>query len=160
MQYLLGIMMFLTALFLILLVLIQRGRGGGLAGAFGGAGGQSAFGTKAGDMFTKITVATAALWIVLNAFSVWMLNSPKASVLGSRTSSRSSQTGSSDDTEFGLDSGGRSGDVDNGGVGSGTATGNGDQPDGGDATSGPDPAAADSPTTTPPSTNDPPTPGE
>ncbi|MDP6059564.1 MAG: preprotein translocase subunit SecG, partial [Pirellulaceae bacterium] len=49
-------MMFLTALFLILLVLIQRGRGGGLAGAFGGAGGQSAFGTKAGDMFTRITI--------------------------------------------------------------------------------------------------------
>ena len=39
------------SLFLIALVLIQRGRGGGLAGAFGGAGGQSAFGTKAGDVF-------------------------------------------------------------------------------------------------------------
>jgi preprotein translocase subunit SecG len=46
-------------------VLIQRGRGGGLAGAFGGMGGQSAFGTKAGDVFTKITIAVAAFWIVL-----------------------------------------------------------------------------------------------
>ena len=61
----LGLMLVLTALFLILLVLLQRGRGGGLAGALGGMGGQSAFGTKAGDLFTKITVGVAAFWIVL-----------------------------------------------------------------------------------------------
>ncbi len=58
-------LLFLTALFLILLVLIQRGRGGGLAGAFGGMGGQSAFGTKAGDTFTKVTIVVATFWIVL-----------------------------------------------------------------------------------------------
>ena len=34
------VLLFLTSVFLILLVLIQRGRGGGLAGAFGGLGGQ------------------------------------------------------------------------------------------------------------------------
>ena len=62
---LIGILMFLTALFLILLVLIQRGRGGGLSGAFGGAGGQSAFGTKAGDTFTRITIVAATFWILL-----------------------------------------------------------------------------------------------
>jgi preprotein translocase subunit SecG len=61
----LSILMILTAIFLILLVLIQRGRGGGLAGAFGGMGGQSAFGTKAGDLFTRITIGVAAFWIVL-----------------------------------------------------------------------------------------------
>jgi len=54
-----------TSIFMILLILIQRGKGGGLAGAFGGMGGQSAFGTKAGDTFTKITVVTAVLWFVL-----------------------------------------------------------------------------------------------
>ncbi len=54
-----------VALFLILLVLVQRGRGGGLAGALGGMGGSSAFGAKAGDVFTKITVIAATLWIVL-----------------------------------------------------------------------------------------------
>ena len=64
-RFLLGLGLSLTALFFILLVLIQRGRGGGLAGAFGGMGGQSAFGTKAGDVFTKITIAVAAFWIVL-----------------------------------------------------------------------------------------------
>ncbi len=65
MDYLLMFLLFVTALFLILLVLVQRGKGGGLAGAFGGMGGQSAFGTKAGDLFTKITIGVAAFWIIL-----------------------------------------------------------------------------------------------
>lgn len=50
---------------LMFIVLLQRGRGGGLAGAFGGLGGQSAFGTKAGDVFTRITVVLAVVWVVL-----------------------------------------------------------------------------------------------
>lgn len=62
--------MFFLALFLILLVLVQRGRGGGLAGALGGMGGQSAFGTKAGDLFTRITIGVVFVWIVLQAVAV------------------------------------------------------------------------------------------
>ena len=56
------------SIFLILLILVQRGRGGGLVGAFGGAGGQSAFGAKAGDLFTKITVVTVSVWILCCIF--------------------------------------------------------------------------------------------
>ncbi len=66
-------MLFVTAVFLILLVLVQRGKGGGLAGAFGGMGGQSAFGTKAGDLFTKITIGVASFWIILCMFAVYTL---------------------------------------------------------------------------------------
>ena len=73
-RFLLGFMLVVTSLFLILLVLIQRGRGGGLAGALGGMGGQSAFGTKAGDMFTRITVGVAAFWIVLCILSINVLS--------------------------------------------------------------------------------------
>jgi preprotein translocase subunit SecG len=51
-------------IFLILLILVQRGRGGGLAGALGGMGGSSAFGAKAGDIFTRITIGVAAVWII------------------------------------------------------------------------------------------------
>ncbi len=69
--FLLKFFLFVLAVFLILLVLIQRGKGGGLAGAFGGLGGQSAFGTKAGDLFTRITIGVAAVWIILCVFSVY-----------------------------------------------------------------------------------------
>jgi len=65
----------LTALFLILIILLQRGKGGGLAGAFGGMGGQSAFGAKAGDLFTRITIGVAAFWIILCICGVALLTS-------------------------------------------------------------------------------------
>ncbi|MBI1246416.1 preprotein translocase subunit SecG [bacterium] len=64
-QFILGPLIFMTSVFLILVVLVQRGRGGGLTGALGGAGGQSAFGAKAGDVFTKITIVVAIFWILL-----------------------------------------------------------------------------------------------
>ncbi len=69
----LGFAMFIVSLFLILLILVQRGRGGGLTGALGGPGGQSAFGTKAGDLFTRVTAFVALGWIVLCAFVMWLL---------------------------------------------------------------------------------------
>jgi preprotein translocase subunit SecG len=59
----------LISALLILVVLLQRGRGGGLAGAFGGLGGQSAFGTKAGDVFTKITIGLVTVWVLLAGIS-------------------------------------------------------------------------------------------
>jgi len=72
-HYLFGIPLFLLAVFLILLVLVQRGRGGGLSGALGGMGGQSAFGSKAGDVFTRITVGVAAVWLLLCVGAVKVL---------------------------------------------------------------------------------------
>lgn len=62
--YVLQTVVLLLSFFMIVLILLQRGRGGGLAGAFGGAGGQSAFGAKAGDAFTRITVVVALLWAI------------------------------------------------------------------------------------------------
>jgi preprotein translocase subunit SecG len=61
----LNILVLIVSLFLVLLVLIQRGKGGGLAGAFGGVGGSSAFGSRAGDLFTRVTIIVAAIWILL-----------------------------------------------------------------------------------------------
>lgn len=72
-QYFFGFTIFLVSVFMILLILVQRGRGGGLVGALGGPGGQSAFGTKAGDLFTRITIVTAAIWIVLLASAAYTL---------------------------------------------------------------------------------------
>ena len=64
-HFLLGLLLTSLATFLILVILVQRGRGGGLSGALGGMGGQSAFGTKAGDAFTKITIGISIAWIVM-----------------------------------------------------------------------------------------------
>ena len=70
----LNLVVILTGLFLIGLVLIQRGKGGGLAGAFGGVGGSSPFGSKSGDAFTRITIYVAAFWIVIIMLQVKVTN--------------------------------------------------------------------------------------
>jgi preprotein translocase subunit SecG len=73
-HYLFMIPLMLLSIFLILVILVQRGRGGGLTGALGGMGGQSAFGTKAGDLFTRITIVVAAIWVLLSMASLKVLN--------------------------------------------------------------------------------------
>jgi preprotein translocase subunit SecG len=70
----LNVLIVLICLFLICLILIQRGKGGGLAGAFGGVGGSSAFGTKSGDVFTRVTMWVASVWIVLSLILVILYN--------------------------------------------------------------------------------------
>ncbi len=77
--FILGFAVFFISLFLILIVLVQRGKGGGLTGALGGMGGSSAFGTKAGDVFTKITSYTAIVWILLCI--IMILNHDKPAVI-------------------------------------------------------------------------------
>lgn len=80
---------------MILLVLIQRGRGGGLAGAFGGMGGQSAFGTRAGDTFTRITIVLAVIWVLLAGGLGMMM----------RRDAEASKTGKNSAIEDGLEAG-------------------------------------------------------
>ena len=63
----------LTAVLLVLLVLIQRGRGSGLAGAFGGPGGHSAFGTKTADVLMKITAVLGAVFFLLAIVTAWFM---------------------------------------------------------------------------------------
>ncbi len=65
----------LICLFLILLVLVQNDKGGGLAGAFGGMGSNAAFsGASAATLLTKITqwtaIASFVVILLLNALSV------------------------------------------------------------------------------------------
>lgn len=49
------------AVLLVIVILLQRGKGVGLAGAFGGTGGSTAFGAKTGDVLTWITIVGAVL---------------------------------------------------------------------------------------------------
>src|SRR6185295_10669470 len=81
------------SIFLILVILVQRGRGGGLTGALGGMGGQSAFGTKAGDLFTKITIGVAIVWVVSTMLVIKYVGSQaQTGGLGSAKSSTTTTT--------------------------------------------------------------------
>jgi len=71
--WLLNLVLLLLGVFLILLVLIQRGKGGGLAGALGGVGGSSPFGSRAGDTFTRITIYVACFWLILTMVQVKLI---------------------------------------------------------------------------------------
>src|ERR1041385_2105288 len=51
--------------FFTLLILIQKGRGGGISSAFGGAGGNTAFGSKTGDVLTWATSIVFGVFLVL-----------------------------------------------------------------------------------------------
>jgi preprotein translocase subunit SecG len=66
----LNLILILLGAFLILLVLIQRGKGGGLIGALGGSGGSSPFGSRAGDQFTRLTIYLALIWLFLTMVQV------------------------------------------------------------------------------------------
>src|ERR1700745_2771470 len=79
------------AIFLVLLVLVQRGRGGRLAGALGGMGGSSAFGAKAGDIFTRITIITASIWIAFCLIALFW-SKHHGDVLGSSQTSSSTSS--------------------------------------------------------------------
>jgi preprotein translocase subunit SecG len=54
-----------VCLILILVILIQKGRGGGIASAFGGAGGNTAFGSKTGDVLTWATSVIFGVFVLL-----------------------------------------------------------------------------------------------
>ncbi|MCC9641218.1 preprotein translocase subunit SecG [Rhodopirellula sp. JC740] len=96
----LGWLMAFLSVFLILLILIQRGKGGGLTGALGGPGGQSAFGSKAGDTFTAITVGTAAVWALVCAFAMYQLGAHAPKVANTNDSSLSAGPGGEADDDI------------------------------------------------------------
>ncbi len=50
---------------LILVVLIQKGKGGGLSGAFAGGMASNILGSKTGDILTWVTISLASLFVVL-----------------------------------------------------------------------------------------------
>ena len=95
-HYFFGFLLFFIAVFLIGLILLQRGRGGGLTGALGGAGGQSAFGSKTGDVFTKVTIGAAFVWIVVCLAADKVLVTTTNSVFGTTEGSSTIEKSSTD----------------------------------------------------------------
>jgi len=73
----LSIIHYIVCLVLIIVILLQAGRGHGLAG--GGLGGETAsslFGTKTGNLMTKLTTFAAVAFII-TSLSIDVLNSRK-----------------------------------------------------------------------------------
>lgn len=64
-QWFMAVLIIGTCLLLILIILLQKGRGQGLTGAFGGGGGGGAFGAKTGDVFTWVTVIFAGIFLMM-----------------------------------------------------------------------------------------------
>ena len=61
---LVGVLFLVICFLLIIIVLLQKGKGGGLGAAFGGMG-SSAFGTRTGDVFTWVTIVLTGLFLLL-----------------------------------------------------------------------------------------------
>jgi preprotein translocase subunit SecG len=85
-QWLIGLMVvffLFISLCMMLIVLIQRPQGGGIAGAFGGGGaegaGQTAFGAKTGDVLTTVTIGIFVVFIGSAIALNYLVRPPKAS---------------------------------------------------------------------------------
>ena len=63
--YTLMTLFIIVSLLMTLLVLVQKGRGGGLASAFSGASSNTAFGSKTGDVLTWATSIVFGVFIAL-----------------------------------------------------------------------------------------------
>ena len=67
---------------LIGIILLQKGRGGGIGSAFGGGGGgTSAFGAKTGDVFTWITVVLASVVIFTGVAGSFIMEPAKVATV-------------------------------------------------------------------------------
>ncbi len=91
------ILLVMVELFLIGLVLLQKNRGSGLSGAFGGSGGHTAFGTKTGDFLTWFTVALVTVFLLLAILLNFAFEPVKVADRGGQTSAET--TGAGGDTE-------------------------------------------------------------
>lgn len=72
-----------VCLFLILVVLLQQGKGGGLGSAFGGAATQQVFGGRgAGNFLTRMTWVCAAVFILTSVSLAYIASSGDRSLEG------------------------------------------------------------------------------
>lgn len=66
MTFILYTLFFLSSIFLVLIILLQEGKGGGIADAFGGAGAQT-FGVRAGGV-NKVTMILFGIFLLCAVF--------------------------------------------------------------------------------------------
>ena len=75
----------IVSLFLILVVLVQQGKGADLAGAFGGGGSQTAFGARgATTLLHKLTTGFFIAFVVTSLTLAILQARPRGSVMSGR----------------------------------------------------------------------------
>ncbi len=60
-----AVLFVISCVSLVLIILIQKGRGGGLSGAFGGAMASGILGSKTGDFLTWVTISLVGVFLLL-----------------------------------------------------------------------------------------------
>lgn len=85
MQSLLTVVHIITCILLILVVLIQSGKGAEISASFGGSS-QTVFGSSGGaNFFTRLTTALAAIFMMTSVTLTMMANSAKKSLFEGQT---------------------------------------------------------------------------
>jgi len=88
-MHVVSVLWVLCAVILILVILIQKGRGGGLSGALGGGMASGILGTKTGDFLTWVTVGLVGALLLL---TVAMAKFYRPMASGSVTEAPAAQT--------------------------------------------------------------------
>jgi preprotein translocase subunit SecG len=78
---LVAVLFVLVSFVLILVILLQKGRGGGLTAAFGGGMGGGLLGSKTGDFLTWVTIVLVGVFLTL-AVLMGRFYKPKVSEFG------------------------------------------------------------------------------
>lgn len=79
METFLATLFVIICVLLIIVILLQKGRGVGLSGVFGGLG-QSAFGTRTGDVFTWVTIVLTGVFLLLAVGTAYFFRPQTAAV--------------------------------------------------------------------------------
>ena len=83
----------LVCVFLILVVLLQTGKGADLAGAFGGGGSQTAFGARgATTLLHKLTTASAVIFMATSLTLAVLASRPSSTVVQEPDSAPAAET--------------------------------------------------------------------